>query len=271
MIKLIVTDVDGTLVEDGATSINSRYIEVIKEIISKDIKFMVASGRQYSSINALFEPLKDDIIFTTMNGGYICYKDKEIFSADVSKENVLEIIEMVRNISGMEILISDENVDYTDSKSEHFRELLTTRYKGNVKFVENLLEIDYDKIKVKKVSLYSPTLDIIEESQLFRQKFENKLNVFVASEFWMDIISNQSSKGNGVKKIKELYNIKTDEVICFGDQENDLSMFDECGETFAMSGAIDELKKKAKHQLGSYEDNAVLEVLENILFELKNK
>ena len=49
MIKLVVSDVDGTLVKDGTLEINPEYMDVIKKLTEKGIHFVACSGRQYSS------------------------------------------------------------------------------------------------------------------------------------------------------------------------------------------------------------------------------
>ena len=63
MIKLIVTDIDGTLVKDGTLDINPEYMDVIKKLTEKGIHFVACSGRQYCSERQLFVPVKDRIIF----------------------------------------------------------------------------------------------------------------------------------------------------------------------------------------------------------------
>ena len=59
MIKLIVSDIDGTLVKDGTLDINPEYMDVIKKLTEKGIHFVACSGRQYSSEKQLFAPVKD--------------------------------------------------------------------------------------------------------------------------------------------------------------------------------------------------------------------
>lgn len=63
MIKLVVSDVDGTLVKDGTLEINPEYMDVIKKLRKKGVYFAVCSGRQYSSESQLFAPVKDQIFF----------------------------------------------------------------------------------------------------------------------------------------------------------------------------------------------------------------
>ena len=58
MIKLIVSDIDGTLVPEGNTDLNPEYLEVIKKLTEKGIVFAAASGRHASSINAVFRTME---------------------------------------------------------------------------------------------------------------------------------------------------------------------------------------------------------------------
>ena len=58
MIKLIATDIDGTLVKDGSLLIDPEYMSVIDRLIDKGIIFVVCSGRQSSSEFKLFAPIK---------------------------------------------------------------------------------------------------------------------------------------------------------------------------------------------------------------------
>ena len=58
MIKLIVSDIDGTLVPEGNTDLNPEYLEVIKKLTEKGIVFAAASGRHASSIHAVFQAVR---------------------------------------------------------------------------------------------------------------------------------------------------------------------------------------------------------------------
>lgn len=68
MIKLIATDVDGTLVKDGTMQIDPEYMTVIKELVQKGIIFAVCSGRQFISERKLFAPIKDQLLYITDGG-----------------------------------------------------------------------------------------------------------------------------------------------------------------------------------------------------------
>lgn len=68
MVKLIVTDVDDTLVPEAGSVINSEYYDIIRECRKRGIIFGVASGRQKPCVRKLFEPVLDEIFILADNG-----------------------------------------------------------------------------------------------------------------------------------------------------------------------------------------------------------
>ena len=65
MIKLIASDIDGTLLPEGTHRLNPEIFQVIQKLKEKGVLFAAASGRHYISMSRLFEPVKNDIIFIT--------------------------------------------------------------------------------------------------------------------------------------------------------------------------------------------------------------
>ena len=63
MIKLIATDIDGTLVRDGENVLNSEYYAEVLRLRGKGIQFVAASGRQWHSIERIFDPVKEKIFY----------------------------------------------------------------------------------------------------------------------------------------------------------------------------------------------------------------
>ena len=70
-IRLVCTDVDGTLVEEGKGNLNPEYYAQIRRLKKKGIRFAVVSGRNYESARPLFEPVLEDILFINDNGAVI--------------------------------------------------------------------------------------------------------------------------------------------------------------------------------------------------------
>ena len=66
MIKLIASDIDGTLVKDGTLAIDREYMDVIRRLLDKGIIFVACSGRQYRSERKLFAPVADRLLTSLM-------------------------------------------------------------------------------------------------------------------------------------------------------------------------------------------------------------
>ena len=84
----------------------------------------------------------------------------------------------------------------------------------------------------------------LHQIQTYLQK-EKSLSAFFAGAAIMDIVPFGVSKGHAVQKIMEQLQLTPEEVLCFGDSQNDVSMFETVTHSIAMSNAIDELKEKA--------------------------
>ena len=97
MIKLIATDIDGTLVKDGSLLIDPEYMSVIDRLIDKGIIFVVCSGRQFSSEFKLFAPIKQKLLYIT-DGGTVVRTPKEILKTYPMDEDIWKgMCRMVRD------------------------------------------------------------------------------------------------------------------------------------------------------------------------------
>ena len=95
MIRLVVCDVDGTLVKDGgsASALNPEYYEVVRKLSEKGIQVVICSGRQKASIEKLFEPVKDLLHIISEGGSLIFQKEECIYSQILQKEVCRQIID----------------------------------------------------------------------------------------------------------------------------------------------------------------------------------
>ena len=81
MIKLIASDIDGTLVEESSHQINPEYFKVIEDLKEVGIRFCACSGRQYASMLDLFKPIADDIFFSRLPTTFSSFPETEPYSA----------------------------------------------------------------------------------------------------------------------------------------------------------------------------------------------
>ena len=97
MIKLIATDIDGTLLKDGTLMLDPEYMTVIEKLIAKGIRFVACSGRQFISERKLFAPIRDKLLYIT-DGGTVVRTPKEILKVHTLPEEIWHgMCETVRN------------------------------------------------------------------------------------------------------------------------------------------------------------------------------
>ena len=105
MIKLIATDVDGTLVKDSSPRVYPEIFEEIRRLKEKGIICAIASGRQYHSVAAMFAPVAENLIFIVENGAHIRCRDTDISVMAMKNQDAEEIIRDIR-CKGLDMILA---------------------------------------------------------------------------------------------------------------------------------------------------------------------
>ena len=221
MIKLIASDIDGTLLEEGTDGINPEIFTVIRELKKKGIVFAAASGREYASLRRLFQPVKDDIYFIADNGASVMYGGEEIYATLMDRGLLEEVVKKVRTLPGCYSVISTRKGEcYLEQESEELDDFLINGYHYDVHHVDDVLKAP---IEIIKCAVYKKH-GIQELAPEFLEKYKNRLNVAIAGDIWLDFMNLESDKGNALKKLQEKLHILPEETMAFGDNMNDIGM-----------------------------------------------
>ena len=138
MVRLIVTDIDGTLVPEGGSRVNPEYMTVIRELTDLGVRFAAASGRQASSIDVIFHELRDRIYYLGDNGACIQKNGQMVRGMYMEEADLLALLKELREMPGQRLLLSVEEGYYTDDRDEDFHRLVFEEYKGMGKVVEHV-------------------------------------------------------------------------------------------------------------------------------------
>ncbi len=165
MIKLIASDIDGTLVPDGGNEVPAELHEVILKLRAKGIQFAAASGRQWVSIESIFDPVKEKIFYLSDNGAYIGCHGRNLFLNPIERKTAMDMVEDVRKTEGLEVMLSGPDVVYLETKDMDFIDWMVNSYKFRVEMVEDLTKVESEFIKV---SVYRKT-DVESHTRLLRE------------------------------------------------------------------------------------------------------
>lgn len=262
MIKLVASDIDGTLLVEGTDGINPEIFEVIQGLKEKGVVFAAASGRQYCSMKKLFAPVKNDIMFIADNGSGIISRGSELFASIMDRALLEELVREIRNLKDCYIVISDRKGEcYLEQKNKELEDFLENGYHYDIHRVEDVLKAP---IEITKCSIYKKQ-GILKLAPEYIEKYRGKLNVAIAGDIWLDFMNLDADKGKALKRIQDTLHILPEETMAFGDNMNDLGMLRMAGESYAVENAADAVKAEAKHIAGSHTEDGVLKVLKQLL------
>ena len=241
LIRLIVSDVDGTLLPDSAREIPSLLFSEISRLMKKGILFCPASGRQYHSLRRLFAPLADEIPYVCENGAVIfgpgCpgpILEKSI----MDRSAVLELSHEILNTPELEIVLSGTNTSYLCPKQANMISYIRDQLGNRVEVLPSPEAIPED---IVKVSAYCPVGAVTVEQQL-TAPWIGRFHAAISGDNWLDFTN--ASKGSGLRTLCTMWGITRDEVMAFGDNYNDVSMLEWAGSPYLMDSAHSELKAR---------------------------
>lgn len=250
MVKLIASDLDGTLLQNGLTEVSDRAIDLIKKLHEYGVIFAPASGRQLSGLRRLFSPVADNLVYICLNGAYVKYRNEVIYKEAMNREKCIELLKSIKERKECGFLLYTEEVSYTMADNDIYIESVKDDIKNDYICIN-----DFDEIKgdILKISIYHKGETEILKDYL-SEKFDGEFKVTVSGKHFIDIVSKDVNKGKSLQKVKERFNIETDFAMCFGDSFNDLEMFDVVYFSYAMTHSDSEIRKKARYLTGNVED-----------------
>ena len=265
MIKLIATDMDGTLLNDDK-KMPATIFEVINRLHERDIVFAVASGRNHHSLLKLYDQIKNDIVFIANNGAIMIDKGQTIFTNPINREIIGQLIEtiltlpnLVPILSGLEsIYIFDEaylNNIPTDLIATHFPTYKVVKTLAEIPESEQILQVSiFDPEHNSKVNAYDKLAD-----------FHESVSMAVSELQWLDIVSLGVNKGIAIRQLQETLKADPVKTMVFGDQMNDYEMMQQAYYSYAMDNAVAEIKAVANFIAPSNEEEGVIRIIENFL------
>ncbi|WP_286760516.1 HAD family hydrolase [Salegentibacter sp. UBA1130] len=259
MIKLIVTDMDGTLLNDEH-EIHPDFWEIEELLNNKGIMFAVASGRQFYNLESKFERIKDRMMFFAENGTHVVHKGRDLYVNPLDKTAAMDFVKKGRELSNTHLVLCGKNSAYIESKDDSFFNEINKFYK-KIKKVDDLTQVDDTFLKVTFCNFNG----VEENTYPHLEEYANYYKVAIAAHVFIDITSITANKGNAISGIQEELNISSEETLVFGDYLNDLEMMQNAKYSYAMKNAHPEIIKASKY-LTNFDnnENGVLKTIEEL-------
>ncbi len=276
-IKLIVTDLDGTFLNTNHVTIPKENIEAFKRAHEMGIKVAIASGRTKILTDYLVEQLPFLDYLITSNGAvtYDLHTGKVICSTLMSNTQSVKIFNILKDYNLIyeiyfdgKCYMNDESYAMFDTEhvSPHIHALLKDFIKP-VSSLENLI----DGQGIEKLNI----LSLSGEERLEIEKRVGKVcDVAFASSFPivkgvngnLEMTDKDATKGFAVKGLCDALGLSNENVMCFGDGENDCSMLEFADYSFAMANGNDLAKSTAKFVTDTNDNFGVAKAINKYVF-----
>ncbi len=262
MYKLIAVDMDGTLL-NSEHKISTYTKNTIKKAKEKGVKVVLASGRPVAGLIQYAEELdlltESDYV-VGFNGCVIkCIKTNEILQMEtITGRDLKEIYELSREI-GVAMHAYIDDVCKSPGKSKATLQDTTL---NRVKLVQSTFEEIKDDDVVIKAMFADEKVAIDDAIVKTPPLLKNRYSISRSADIYLEFLNPNINKGKGVIAVANHLGIKAEEIIAFGDAENDKYMLEIAGVGVAMGNAYKEVKQIADFVTSSNNEDGVAIALE---------
>jgi len=250
-IKLIVSDIDGTLL-NSKREVSKASMDVIWKSRDEGIMFSICTGRIATMTEYYTERLQIKTPIITANGAVIwdCVRKKSIFDVPMDTNEVIELLKMCKSLKLDYSALTLGTSYFSENSLRLNRFLEYNRFASDNGMSEMKLEFFdeehhcMDGLKVYKVLIYEKELKKLKLMQDYINELPN--TGFTSSEPGLiDVSEARVNKGYGLKKLAEHLGLKKEEICVFGDYDNDIPMLENAGFPVAMGNSCENLKEHA--------------------------
>jgi hypothetical protein len=263
MIKMVATDIDGTIVDWNLGDFTPNVKKCINKLCASGVKVVLVTGRMHCATNHIVNELKLDTPVISYQGGLIKDKNgKTLYQQNLNNEYAKQIIKWAKENNVHINLYLDDKLyvekddyfvkKYTDGKFVPYTVCPFETLK--IENVNKILAIDYED--AERVTGWVNEL----------QKKFPELYIVKSTPYFCEIGSPMAKKSLGVEFLAKLWEINKEEILTIGDQNNDIELLKAGGIKVAMGNATPELKQCANFVTDTVENDGFVKAVEKFVF-----
>lgn len=247
MYRLVVCDVDGTLLFAPETKIANSLFVRVNNLCNMGVEFAVASGRTYHELEKMFFPVYGRITFLCNNGGVIIRNRRVMFQMPFDRLDVLTFAQKVRDEFGVNVILYGAKSSYYIGEDPAFIRKMHDLYGTDAVQVASVSEIDADIFKACFSGL------TLQQKQYCSSWAPSGSYLGYDEHGFTEYLPMGADKGIALSFWQQKQRISAAQTVAFGDNRNDVSML-RCAEgSYAMKNAKVDLSNVAKYTTESVE------------------
>lgn len=263
MIKLVLADMDNTLIPFGRAHASEHTLAAIHACLDAGVAFGPATGRNRSEVAGFL--CYDEAAYQTavlVNGQQVYLQGKLVAEQTLDPAALRATEELIRGRRGLALLVyrPDGTCDWVGDEPEHLGKFMVNAMHNGSQRHETLPA--YPVVKAGLVALVEHEEELALQAELSAACPE--LDFLNTVSQWFDVIPRGWSKVRGIEVLEEALGITPDELCVFGDAPNDLAMFAHATHSCAVANATPEAQAAARWHVGASADDGVAVALEQI-------
>ena len=284
MIKLIASDMDGTLLNNNH-DIDKETVEAIRKAEEAGIIFAISTGREYESVKPILDKHNIKAQCILSNGAE--YRDEEgniLDKVNINEESAKRVIDILEKNNLSARIFTNKGVFTTSTREEALKEVVYRTMSLNpdltedeareisenlgffigLQYIEDINKFFEEGIEIRKFVAFNKDIDLIDKIKKVISQIEG---LAISSSFIdnIEITDINAQKGIILEQVAVKMGIDREEVMILGDSFNDYSMFEIFEETVAMENAIPEVKAIAKYITDTNDNLGVAKAIYNVL------
>jgi Cof subfamily protein (haloacid dehalogenase superfamily) len=265
--KLVISDLDGTILESGQP-IHPFTKEVVAKLPDLGIQFTLASGRSLASLRPYAEELKIDMPLVLANGCIVQSLDGVIhFRITMPVEVTRKVIEITEKENSDLVIFSDDRLFYkqmTDNIFRIFGKLSNSIYEVGS---WDAIESHFSEVNKFMIIDWQSQENLKKLENIFDSELSTQADYLRTNINHLEVMPKGVTKATGLKQLVDSMGIRMDEIIAFGDFDNDAAMLAEVGLGVAVENACDLAKRNADLVVGSCAENGPAVFLNQLIIQ----
>lgn len=253
IIRMIASDLDGTLLHSGSR-ISAETVEAVKMAQRAGIRFMAATGRAWSTAHSIFQETGIEADYILLNGAEFRLSSGEVIYQETIERNIVEKLMDYLSSVGIDFEINTAQGNFSTNTK-------VCQTASEIKDLSNFWSINS---KILKVFSFSDERIIVENVREHLKGWQG-ISVTSSARWNIEITAAAAQKGKMLKRAADFYQVPAEEVMVFGDGENDETMFQEFCHSRAVGNAIPMIRSMAEKVIDSNYKNGVGKEIKKIL------
>lgn len=271
-IKLIATDLDGTLLDPKGQVDLPRLEKILDHLEERGIRFVIATGNEIHRVKQLLGHLTERVVLVVANGARI-FENDQLIQAQTWDDTMVD--RALGHFKGRECQdqfvvtamnggFVKEGTVFTQLENFMTPEMIEKFYQ-RMHFVDEFDSSLFGGVlKMSMVVGEERSNSVLQE---INELFDGQVRAVSSGYGCIDILQDGIHKAWGLEELLKRWNLESDQIMAFGDSENDIEMLELAGISYAMENAEESVKEAVTKVAPANSQAGVYQVLENWLEE----